>query len=108
MRSSYWSSDVCSSDLSGQLILFTLPHTQHAPSGKDEDQLDFTLIHCCDLHVHHDFGEYFVRSVRRDPRSTDPIDRKSVVKGKSGNVRVNMGGRSLIKQIRMSLNEKLV
>src|SRR3546814_15409591 len=95
MRISDWSSDVCSSDLLlmicvgyeefGQAIRAAsieavhrgnrLDPTAHTPSGHENDQV-------------YRFGDQPLRH----------IDRKSVVLGKSVSVRVDLGGRSIIKK----------
>src|SRR3546814_14891219 len=83
MRISDWSSDVCSSDLPEPARRFRhsrrrrrLPPVQHRKAGR--------------RHLSHFDGGRGLWSGR--------ADRKSVVKGKSVSVRVDLGGRSLIKQ----------
>src|SRR3546814_18100181 len=95
MRSSYWSSDVCSSDLKrccsslsalGSSSIFL----RLAPAFfSDRDRRFFPISHLEDgIFLHHQiFGER-----RRQ------LDRKSVVSGKSVSVRVHHGGRRIIKK----------
>src|SRR3546814_15508211 len=81
MRISDWSSDVCSSDL-GKM---TLPITSwHADEGLPNAR---PLARCAAM-----------------PLSFDREDRKSVVSGKSVSVRVDLGGRRIIKKKRKSTN----
>src|SRR3546814_21044068 len=84
MGSSYWSSDVCSSDLDDNVA--------EVCRGRDVDldlvELDVALLG--DERV--DVGE---------PRlglGATALDRKSVVSGKSVSVRVDLGGRRIIKK----------
>src|SRR3546814_14367385 len=88
MRISDWSSDVCSSDLARGVAVAGCRlaggadrppgHRDHRIGGED-----------------HDEGDH-----RRHPRSRVPRpgDRKSVVEGKSVSVRVDLGGRRIIKK----------
>src|SRR3546814_17273958 len=82
MRISDWSSDVCSSDL----LARTAPHLARYRTG-DADQISFRRVP-----AHLFRGRGF-----RGP------DRKSVVSGKSVSVRVDLGGRRLIKTKRTCL-----
>src|SRR3546814_14013700 len=75
MRSSDWSSDVCSSDLGG----CTGPHC-----GVEGDRLRRVEIAAG--------GQW-----RGDAGSTPAVDRQRVVSGKSVSVRVDLGGRRIIK-----------
>src|SRR3546814_16877381 len=97
MRISDWSSDVCSSDLiAGGLSLHDFSADGKAIDAVAPQQLiegvravhEFTALaqagscHC---------------STSRDPPSRQ-ADRKSVVKGQSVSVRVDLGGRRIIKK----------
>src|SRR3546814_14123987 len=97
MRISDWSSDVCSSDLPEAGVDDTLPATaatevQAAPT---QAELDYAAI----------YGEPPYDPVYDDtlpapaqmPQSYDP-DRTSVVSGRRGSVRVDLGGRGIIKK----------
>src|SRR3546814_17928979 len=79
MRISDWSSDVCSSDLVGALQAVE-PGLHHL-RAVDGDLLDPRLV-LLEHHAALQLGG----------------DRKSVVKGKSVSVRVDLGGRRIIKQ----------
>src|SRR3546814_18476772 len=97
MRISDWSSDVCSSDLP-------------CPSGLDLQQAGRKALvdadraagrvrNCPFLRRQHDHARHFGAfggggPARRQPR----LDRKSVVSGKSVSVRVDLGGRRIIKK----------
>src|SRR3546814_14347147 len=100
MRISDWSSDVCSSDLTRvKLPLATLhPHLEAATFDKvDRVQAgDFVI----GIGVGHTglVGETPERHIGRgEERGELVIDRKSVVSGKSVYVRVDLGGRRIIK-----------
>src|SRR3546814_13689620 len=88
MRISDWSSDVCSSDLSGEGLR---PHPPFRSRRLRRRQ-------------HRDRQEPQRRQEQRPPRvlggmgQRAPADRKSVVKGKSVSVRVDLGGRRIIKK----------
>src|SRR3546814_19006739 len=83
MRISDWSSDVCSSDLGGgvrgpaHVRESSIFHSDRRWTGRRGTWLE---------------------SVRRSTPSAPPLDRKSVVWGKSVSVRVDLGGRSSIKK----------
>src|SRR3546814_17679681 len=84
MRISDWSSDVCSSDL--DLLRDQLLGRRHADVerfGEAPDRVRSLL------------AERRVRLV-----AADELDRKSVVEGKSVSVRVDLGGRRIIKKHR--------
>src|SRR3546814_8718162 len=90
MRISDWSSDVCSSDLRrGDYLGATVQVIPHVTDTikefvqADLDGEDFVL---CEI-----------GGTVGDIESL-PLDRKSVVSGKSVSVRVDLGGRSIIKQ----------
>src|SRR3546814_8250189 len=86
MRISDWSSDVCSSDL----------HRQHHQPGHDERAIGHRadLAHpAADRRAEDD-------EIERggDHRQDQAGDRKSIVEGKSVSVRVDLGGRRIIKK----------
>src|SRR3546814_2777671 len=82
MRISDWSSDVCSSDLGDDAAAHRVPEgRQHEQRRADDERRD------------------------RDPQIDR--DRKSVVEGKSVSVRVDLGGRRIIKKKRRSLQSIL-
>src|SRR3546814_14685931 len=95
MRISDWSSDVCSSDLDslandGPRLSAprsrTLPTSLRCPNGSPQPPSE---------------PQYAPPRVARLPRHRFralPPDRKSVVKGKSVSVRVDLGGRRVIKK----------
>src|SRR3546814_8004743 len=92
MRISDWSSDVCSSDLPPKMGLL-YPQSPKLPMFRMPSLLVKPLkqLHCPSFRLH-------------SPRplhskySFVPLDRKSVVSGKSVSVRVALGGRSIIKK----------
>src|SRR3546814_17695689 len=81
MRISYWSSDVCSSDLSQPPRQF-----RHLQTRWNEHEVQTLSLH----RLHH------ARIDRGQLPGEDIGDRKSVVQGKSVSVRVDLGGRRLI------------
>src|SRR3546814_17500401 len=83
MRISDWSSDVCSSDLRKPVALLNV-------DGYYDGLLSF---------LDHTVREAFVKTMYRDALIVERgIDRKSVVEGKSVSVRVDLGGRRIIKK----------
>src|SRR3546814_13339925 len=95
MRISDWSSDGCSSDLSGR-------HPDDVGGGAGHPQ---DLRSACQLLYHQARRPGQVRRHREGAggvlavdRETAQQDRTSVVKGKSVSVRVDLGGRRIIKK----------
>src|SRR3546814_20828186 len=95
MRISDWSSDVCSSDL------------RQRGGGTGDHRLighRLRLLHLSRTYDHRGAGAAARDSGRAaDTRRAaddgdDPVDRKSVVYGKSVSVRVDLGGRSIIQK----------
>src|SRR3546814_6939692 len=86
MRISDWSSDVCSSDLR------RVPVQVSSGEGGENDAQDLPLA----------LARRRARAARRGGHSLGPRreDRTSVVKGKSVSVRVDLGGRRIIKKQR--------
>src|SRR3546814_10947203 len=121
MRISDWSSDVCSSDLLLGLIrnadklaarcgddLFA---RQRCAAALDQLQLrigfvgtinvDRKLAGCVEIkHRNADLLQPFAAGIRRRNRTLDVMhqDRKSVVSGRSVSVRVDLGGRRILKK----------
>src|SRR3546814_17840850 len=99
MRISDWSSDVCSSDLDGAFRIGFRPAFQDLPVGTAIGE-SFRLTWLITKEV----GGTLSRLVRGSGREeiSSPIglvrDRKSVVSGKSVSVRVDLGGRRIIKK----------
>src|SRR3546814_1885208 len=96
MRISDWSSDVCSSDLLTDLLenLLADHRLEHAAaiSGLNVMNGDPGIIECAKDGL----------GAKRSRRSVGIADRKSVVSGKSVSVRVDLGGRSIIKKKKLS------
>src|SRR3546814_18654772 len=114
MRISDWSSDVCSSDLralsvEGRMTVCNMAIEAGARSGMvavDDKTIEYfrgrpyapvgvlwdqAVKHW--RHLHTDPGAAFAPIVAIDARPVAPqVDRKSVVEGKRGSVRVNIGG----------------
>src|SRR3546814_13395923 len=91
MRISDWSSDVCSSDLEGQEVLQLRPVE---PGGNEAagDAGDQALQqNAAGARI-----EIGIGRTGRDDKAGE--DRKSVVEGKSVSVRVDLGGRRIIKK----------
>src|SRR3546814_13194933 len=99
MRISDWSSDVCSSDLDVSADLGRVAGALCI--GDTQPLLDRTEV----IHVVHIHGEARLLHVV-DPGTAAPAgrglvdgqDRKGVVEGKGGAVRVDLGGRGIIKK----------
>src|SRR3546814_17012144 len=85
MRISDWSSDVCSSDL----------EQQGAAGGRDQEQQQRPCRRGGYGEGKHRIGQ---QGDPGDRQSAVPQDRKSVVQGKSVSVRVDLGGRRIIKK----------
>src|SRR3546814_16074717 len=107
MRISDWSSDVCSSDLlhpdrkCGEAVLQVLakgPAVPWVQQYRGERVIDASaLLFAAVDHI----LEPIECLQDSHCRAASPIeDRKSVVKGKSGSVRVDLGGRRIIKKKR--------
>src|SRR3546814_14609534 len=109
MRISDWSSDVCSSDLDAQIVLFAHQDV-YLPAG----WLDRAIEALSKLAARHPgwavAGPYGVkadgRHVGRVWDATMGRDRKSVVEGKSVSVRVDLGGRRIIKKKKLEHNNQ--
>src|SRR3546814_14048854 len=90
MRISDWSSDVCSSDLSLRTRFSNLANILEDRSRNEEVLvLDRPVLTCADWQR---LKAYFGDAV------AELEDRKSVVEGKSVSVRVDLGGRRIIKK----------
>src|SRR3546814_10508590 len=84
LRISDWSSDVCSSDLP----------QQHKPRGS----VEFSVREESDDQGHRQLERNRGDSIRPVNTGDNGRDRKSVVEGKSVSVRVDLGGRRIIKK----------
>src|SRR3546814_17171015 len=97
MRISYWSSDVCSSDLSAQRA--RRGPARRLPAGGEVRTHHYsilnvmavlvTAIHAIDISINANCESF---------RANALTDRKSVGKGKSVSVRVDLGGLRIIKK----------
>src|SRR3546814_19181744 len=105
MRISDWSSDVCSSDLGQSRILFSTEQGSlgcqrlHGIPGLCKGR-NIGICNTEPLHLHRCPAICAERPALRPEVATRqhrPEDRKSVVSGKSGSVRVDLGGRRIIK-----------
>src|SRR3546814_12364895 len=97
MRISDWSSDVCSSDLGGRAIGARgrgCGRTQHPRAVRTCRRVVTSVA----LQGGGRAARQCLRVGRRAPAVGFGEDRKSVVEGKSGSVRVDLGGRRCIKQ----------
>src|SRR3546814_17246518 len=93
MRMSDWSSDVCSSDLRAR--------SSRAVRCRPGDRSSRQRNCACRCAAQRHRG----RAARPGRRGV-PIDRKSVVEGKSVSVRVDLGGRRIIKKKKKYNNKK--
>src|SRR3546814_11036945 len=107
MRISDWSSDVCSSDLLPD-ALFVIDIGHEDIAVLEAKKLGIPVIAVVDTNYNPDLVDYAIpgnddaiRAIQLYARAAaDAIleDRKSAVKGKSVSVRVNLGGRRIIKK----------
>src|SRR3546814_13244523 len=88
MRISDWSSDVCSSDLAAPSSIHAMIQPSHVLRN------DQTLITSCTIRT----GSSSAAAVAGGSTNAAKGDRKSVVEGKSVSVRVDLGGRRIIKK----------
>src|SRR3546814_16553930 len=107
MRISDWSSDVCSSDLpDGRIttpLITDMPAVGKTPTMLQQDiklQLSQYITDPIVSVIVTSFNSTFSQQVRIVGATEKPasIDRKSVVSGKMGSVRVDRGGRRIIKK----------
>src|SRR3546814_11859470 len=109
MRISDWSSDVCSSDLGYYNAVITggLPACAGFQSATTEGTFDSTYLSCDVPFAGGDAGPEAAAFAAGSNNSTGTStltgtfingDRKSVVQGKSVSVRVDLGGRRIIKK----------
>src|SRR3546814_18912700 len=96
MRISDWSSDVCSSDLAAFLAL------QSIGEARILDAENHAMFGVDPFGEGHDHVHQHLVAIGDDERAVHAVvpseDRKSVVSGKSVSVRVNLGGRRIIKK----------
>src|SRR3546814_21058037 len=100
MRISDWSSDVCSSDLLVQNFIVYLASflaTDDGSSPHCRHSLERQRLPAKDVGKYREWNYLLWDSCTNNWRTTKP-DRKSVVYGKSVSVRVDIGGRSIIKK----------
>src|SRR3546814_11348615 len=96
MRISDWSSDVCSSDLAAQqLALAVLEILRDA--GAVQVEIDRIDRHLARQRADQLAGDPLERVARDDGPGAARGDRKSVGEGQSGSVRVDLGGRRIVK-----------
>src|SRR3546814_18051502 len=87
MRISDWSSDVCSSDLSGQRTPRSAPRPGSWTSRP----------RCSAVRVRRSFSTAAAWTPNSSTSTWKRLDRKSVVQGKSVTERVDLGGRRILK-----------
>src|SRR3546814_17843656 len=95
MRISDWSSDVCSSDLFLQRRLYPTDWRQTPPSVRPADPFSMARTQ---RRERADLSQRVAR-----PHAHLSRDRKSVVSGKSVSVRVDLGGRRIIKKYKRTI-----
>src|SRR3546814_18477751 len=109
MRISDWSSDVCSSDLAA-MTEWRRDFHRHPELGFQETRTSRLIaerLEAFGIEVHAGVGGTGVVGVLRRGSSNRAVglrDRKSVVSGKSVSVRVDIGGRRIIKNKKNNLN----
>src|SRR3546814_16485717 len=92
MRISVWSSDVCSSDL----IMTDDEIKEFLARLGPTEKFDF-MGKMCDKQLLYNMLHFKTKGAK-SRASTPPLDRKSAVSGKSVSVRVELGGRRIIKK----------
>src|SRR3546814_19722177 len=100
MRISDWSSDVCSSDL----VMSTLPPAAGQLADVAGGSVDMTFVSYAGAKAFIDAGKVKALAVTSDKRASfapEIPDRTSVVSGKSVSVRVDLGGRRILKKQRL-------
>src|SRR3546814_16749800 len=110
MRISDWSSDVCSSDLTPNVTSVTLSTRLRAPRSRMVHDNRITNRGRTRVFENEDrslpkcvlFGDSFGGNLIAFLRES--LDRKSVVSGTSGSVRVDLGGRRIIKKKKQNIN----
>src|SRR3546814_20178785 len=97
MRISDWSSDVCSSDLDdAQLDALAVREHGATQTLVNWDKIAARVV---DVNGRHGIsGALLPFSAEGAVRVVDALDRKSVVSGQSVSVRVDLGGRRIIKK----------
>src|SRR3546814_13188313 len=88
MRISDWSSDVCSSDLPYFLTVYDIVQFARSHDILCQGRGSAANSAVC----------YCLGTAEVDPENGNALDRKSVVLGKSVSVRVDLGGRRIIKK----------
>src|SRR3546814_19235113 len=96
MRISDWSSDVCSSDLADYLVQGFVDTDRKRLNSYMEQKKVYHFKDLGKLKESKDIEELVV--VNENTGMRDKQDRKRVGSGKSGSVRVDLGGRSVMKQ----------
>src|SRR3546814_13740454 len=96
MRISDWSSDVCSSDLTARAFAAEARSTAESALSAAKATLAALDSEATALRKAIDNGASHHRALDRIKAA--PGDRKSVVVGKSGSVRLNLGGRRILKK----------
>src|SRR3546814_19313704 len=106
MRISDWSSDVCSSDLNGPLEHTNEPYALAKIAGikmceayNDQYGTHYASVMPTNLYGPNDNYDLHTSHVL-------PADRKRVVAGKSVSVRVDLGGRRMLKTKKRNRNKK--
>src|SRR3546814_14135857 len=104
MRMSDWSSDVCSSDLTNRRRSSITEHSFHGIDTSRQaclsggvTHVSGTMCHLC-LGSLIDGGDEVAVAAVPDPGQLGPGDREGGVSGTSGAVRVDLGGRRIIKK----------
>src|SRR3546814_21105911 len=108
MRISDWSSDVCSSDLVLLEVVAERPVAEHLEKGvvaRGVADLVEVVVLAAGTQAALDIGRAHVAALLRAKEHVleldhARVDRKSVVSGKSVSVRVDLGGRRIIKKKR--------
>src|SRR3546814_15216616 len=96
MRISDWSSDVCSSDLPRQCAA-------SGPGGRRQHRRHYRAVRSA---RHPASRRGLRRALHRSQSLLAVTDRKSVVSGKSVSVRVDLGGRRIIKKKKKQTTKK--
>src|SRR3546814_11837412 len=111
MRISDWSSDVCSSDLVGDRHRLDASFISQWAEACAAPLHKLLFGRCCLWHEHDIDAEAWHPAMERSKRLAEEVamrltDRKSVVQGKSVSVRVDLGGRRIIKKKKIRKEKK--
>src|SRR3546814_19986780 len=108
MRSSDWSSDVCSSDPPGPLVLGAAPLKSRTPTADRDRTVSRRSTPSSRTSLNGEQPYPWDLLQPKDEMSRHRGDRTSVVTGKSVSVRLDLGGRRIIKKKKTSNQHRTI